>query len=702
MAKPLGEKHRTLDVLKSIQRAFSLHQQGRLKDAEKLYQAILASHPNHFDALHLLGVLRAQQGQLEMSAELISRALDKQRNSAEAHFNLGLTLSRLNRHAEAIDNYDKALLINPHYTEVLHSRGDALAELGCHQDALAAYDKALSIKPDLADVLYVRGSVLQKLSRYAEALASYDKALAIKPTYPEAFNNRGNTLQSLKRLTEAVESYDNALAIKPALTNALYNRGNALARLNRHEEAIADFSKALEVNRDYPYAIGNLAHSLAHICDWSNFESIKKRIVREVRSGKTSSFPFTFLSISDSPSDQFVCASNYVRDRYPMVMPPLWAGEQYEHNRIRVAYLSADFRDHAVAYLMAGLFERHDKTRFEITAVSFRPDSRGVMQKRLKNAVERFIDVRQENDLEVAKLLRELEIDVAVDLMGFTTDCRPRIFAYRAAPIQVNYLGFPGTTGAEYIDYVLADRFVVPEDQYPYYSEKVVYLPDCFQVNDSKRRIARRTPTRAEVGLPEDGFVFCCFNNTYKLTPEVFDIWMRLLHQVDRSVLWLLQPRAVTATNLRREAQARGVNPERLVFAPRVKVEHYLARYRLADLFLDTLPYNAGTTASDALWAGLPVLTRAGNTFAARMAGSLLHAVRLPELVTHTAADYEALAVGLATDRTRLDGIKEKLASNRQTTPLFDTDCFRRHIEAAYTAMWEISQRGEPPRAFAV
>lgn len=381
---------------------------------------------------------------------------------------------------------------------------------------------------------------------------------------------------------------------------------------------------------------------------------------------------------------------------------PLWNGQRYNHDKIRIAYLSADYYQHATAYLMAELFKRHDRSRFELFAISFGSENTSPMGQRLVKAFDRFIDVNQMSDLEVARQLRSMEIDIAVDLKGYTKNNRKQILAYRPAPIQVNYLGYPSTMGADFIDYILVDPFIVPPDQQPHFTEKLVHLPECYQVNDSKRIIANRTPLRQECGLPEQGFVFCCFNNSYKITPTFFDIWMRLLKAVPGSVLWLLSKNKLMEENLRREAQARGVNPERLVFSPQQKLPEHLARHRLADLFLDTLPCNAHTTASDALWAGLPVLTCAGKSFAARVAGSLLHAINLPELVTYNLEDYEGLALKLATQPDLLCQIKDKLKQNRLTTPLFDCDRFRQDIEAAYIEMWSILQGGEEPKAITV
>src|SRR5262249_26195466 len=438
-----------------------------------------------------------------------------------------------------------------------------------------------------------------------------------------------------------------------------------------------------------------------HVCDWRDFTSDCAHLVATVEGRKVASTPFSFVAIPAAPSVQRTCAELTTADFYP-ADNPIWRGERYAHQRIRVAYLSADFYDHATACLMAGLFERHDRSRFETFAISFSPDDGTAMLTRLKRSFDRFIDVRTRDDNDVATLVRELEIDIAVNLKGFTQGSRTRIFAKRSAPVQVSYLGFPGTMGASYIDYIIADRFLIPPDQRHGYTENVVYLPGSYQVNDRDRKIADRIVSRAEAGLPETGMVFCCFNNSFKITPDVFDVWMRLLREIDGSVLWLLQGNASAPANLRREAEARGVSGERLIFAVRAPLDDHLARHRLADLFLDTRHYNAHTTASDALWAGLPVLTCAGETFASRVAGSLLRAVGLPELVTHSLADYEALAFRLARDPEMLAGLTQKLARNRETYPLFDTARSTRHLEAALVTMWERHQRGEKPADFDV
>ena len=645
------------------------HQAGRLAEAEACYRQVLASHPGQPEASHLLGVLAHQAGRSGLAIELIGQAIKRNKRNPDFHSDLGIVLHAQGRFAEALASYDKALALKPGHAGALHNRGNPLLKLGRFEEALASYDKALALRPDFAEAYNGRGNALQKLARFEEAVASYDKALALKPGYAEALSNRGNALRELERFAEALECCERALALRPLFVDAVNNRGVVLQDMSRFDEALAAKARAL---------IANI--------------------------GKKGAFiqPFALLGYSGDPSLQLRCAKNFAAYMFPSLPRPVWTGETWRHDKIRIAYLSADFHEHATAYLMAELFERHDRSRFEITAVSFGIDDGSEMRKRLAAAFDRFADVRQKTDEEAAVLLRDLQIDVAIDLKGYTGDCRPGILAYRPAPIQVSYLGYPGTMGAPFIDYIIADGTVAPFEHQAFYTEKIVHLPHCYQVNDTKRVIAQRTPTRQEAGLPEEGFVFCCFNQSWKITPSVFGVWMRLLHAVDGSVLWLLRKSETKEHNLRNEAQARGIDPTRLVFARRLPPEDHLARHRLADLFLDTLPFNAHTTTSDALWAGLPVVTQQGEAFAGRVAASLLNAIGLPELIMQNSVDYEALALRLARDAALLEGYRQRLNANRLTYPLFDTDRFRRHIETAYLQMWETWQRGELPRSFKV
>jgi len=724
------------EVATTLQNAVALHQQGRLAEACALYEAILKADPKHFDARCLLGVVESQRMNFQAAVEHFSRALTLNPNSLPAHAsmgdalfalgrftdavasfdralaiepsraellnNRGNALLKLERREEALDSYDRSLAFKPGAAEVLCNRGNVLRELGRPEEALADYGASLSSKPDYAQALYHRGAALRDLQRHAQALAAYTAALAIKPDYAEALCDRGNTLLELNRHDEAIADYTRALTARPHFAEALYNRGIALSALGRHEPAARQFVQLLDIEPDFPNARGELFYSRLHCCNWTDYADDVQRIKRDTVAGRRSAAPFAFLSASDAPPDQLQCAKTYCKYRCVSPVSALWTGEHYRHDTLRVAYISADFYNHATTYLTAELFELHDKSRFETHAISLGPNRKDAMRARLEGTFSHFVDVCDRSDREVAGLLRDLEIDVAVDLKGYTQNCRPNILAFRPAPIQVNYLGYPGTMGAPFIDYILADRIVIPEGQRPFYSEKVVYLPDSYQPNDSKRRIGEVIASRREVGLPEARFVFCSFVAHYKIVPRVFDSWMSILAKVDGSVLWLLAGDEGTVGNLRRNAETRGISAERLVFAPRMTLAAHLARHRLADLFLDTLPINAHTTASDALWAGLPLVTCLGSGFAGRVSGSLLSALGLAELIAETREGYEALAVNLARDADRLAEIREKLARNRATHPLFDTVRLCRHIESAYETMSQRRQRGEPPVSFAV
>ena len=651
-----------------LQSAARAHQANNFAEAARLYGEVLRLNPRHFQALFALGAVYYQTGRFEDAQRLV----------------------------------EAAIRINPQIPEAFFTRGCALQRLNRIPEALACFDQALALRLDFADAQSNRGMCLMALNRNAQALDSLDLALALDTKNVGAWNNRGCALQNLGRHQEAIASFDTAIAHDSRSVQAFVNRGAALGALKRNAEAAADFQRALKIDPEFPYARGNLALYRMHACDWRDFESQKAALAARLNAGQHVVFPFINVALSHSMADQLQCARLWVAREAPPAPTPLWRGESYRHGKIRVAYVSADFHAHATAALMAGVFERHDRNRFELTALSFGRDDRSEMRARVMAAFDRFIDVREKSDVEIAKLIRELEIDIAVDLKGYTKEHRSGIFAHRPAPIQASYLGYPGTMGAPYFDYIIADPAVIPDEHRRYYTEQIAYLPDSYQCNDSARPIAGRVFTRHEAGLPETSFVFCCFNNNYKITPDIFALWMRLLGKVSGSVLWLLEDNRDAAHNLRREAQAHGIEANRIVFAPRLSGAEHLARHRLADLFLDTQPYGAHTTASDALWAGLPVLTARGPTFAARVAASLLHAAGMEELIAESLAAYEAMALRLAHDPDALAATKAKLARNRDICPLFDTTRFTRNLEAAYGSMWQRWQRGEPAKSFLV
>ncbi len=678
------------------------HQAGRLADAGACYRRVLAAQPDHADALHLLGVIAHQAGRHDLAVELISQAIKQNRQNAAYFCSLGVALNNQGKLDEAVTAYRQAIRIKPDLAEAHSNLGDTLRGQGKLEAAVAACSQAIRIKPDLAEAHFNLGNALHGQGKLNEALASYDRALSLRPDYVDALNNRGNVLGKLYRFDEALASYDRALSLRPDYADALYNRGNALKQLRRLDDALANYDRLLAIKADHAHAFSEAAHCVMRLCDWDRRTRFAMDLCAHVSGKKSIVAPFVFLGYSADPALQLQCAVNFIDNKIPSPLPPFWSGQTWRHDKLRVAYLSPDFRSHATAFLTAELLELHDRSRFEIIGVSFGVDDRSEMRKRLIAAFDEFHDVRGNSDKEVARLLNDRQVDIAVDLAGYTQDSRPGILAHRPVPIRVNYLGFPATMGADFIDYIIADAMVLPVEHQPYYTEKVVYLPDCYQVNDTKRKIAERTPVRQQMGLPEHAFVFCCFNNNWKITPEIFDIWMRLLHQVEGSVLWLFGDNEGAERSLRKETQRRGIDLSRLVFAGRLPPAEHLARHRLADLFLDTLPYSAHTTASDALWAGLPVLTCKGEAFAGRVATSLLHAVGIPELITSNREDYQTLALKLARDPALLAEIKAKLVRNRDACPLFNTERFARHIEAAYTTMWETWQRGEVPKSFSV
>ncbi len=675
--------------------------QGRNEDALSSYGQALVLDPENMEARVNRGDVLLDLGRHEAALADYDSVLVLSPDRRDVQIKRCRVLTALRRFEEALAGYDQALASRSDDPEALSDRGQVLGALKRHIDAIVSYDKALAIKPDSAKILNDRGVALGHLQQRTEALDSFDRAVACNPGFAEAHNNRGALLADMGRHDEALASYDRALAIKPDSPGFLNNRGGLFRLMGLYEQAAQDYSRLLELEPEFDQALGHKLHANIQVCNWKHYTADRQQLLRYVRDGKRV-LPFTVLVLSDSGAEQLQSARTYSAQKYPPTARPLWTGERYRHDRIRIAYLSADFYWHATALLMVELFERHDKGRFEVSAWSFGPDIRDGMRERLQKSFEQFHDVRGMSDIEVAGMLRAREIDIAVDLKGYSKGCRPAIFAQRAAPIQVNYLVYPGTMGADFIDYIIGDKDLIPEGDEVFYAEKVVHLPDSYQVNGARRVKSANIPGRADAGLPESGFVFCCFNGNYKITPDVFDIWMRLLDRVEGSVLWLLEGNVAASRNLRLEAEARGVRAERLIFAPRMSPSDHMARQALADLFLDTLPCNAHTTASDALWAGLPLLTCKGHAFPGRVAASLLRNIGLPELIADNFTDYEALAFKLATTPALLADIKSRLERNRTTHPLFDIDRYRRHIESAYVTMYERYQRGEPPQSFSV
>jgi len=654
-----------LDIAQVFAQGFALHQQGRLAEAAEHYRAVLRQAPRHFDALHLAGVAAHGLGD-DLSAEQQIR---------------------------------KALKLNPAYADAWSNLGQALAGQERWLDAIAAYKRAIALQPGHLAALFNRGSALLEVRRPDEALADFGRLVALSPSYAEAHNMRSFTLCRLDRPADAIAAANLALGFKPDFPEAYVNRASALRMTGRHGAAVRDLEQAFAIKPDFDYPFSLYAAEKAMICDWTDLARGKAETFAEIaRTIKyESATAWNMLAWSDEPAEISAMAQNTAArltrglDKARPLRPA-----RHADGRIRIGYVSSDLGDHPVGQLVSGMLELHDRSRFEIHGFAVQRRS-GPMADRLRSSFDHYHDFLKVSDEDAVRLMRKAGIDIAINLNGYTSGDRNRVFARRAAPVQVNFLGFAATMGADFMDYIVVDPVLAPPGSEGAYTEKLVRLPHSYMPSDTTRPISDRPMSRAEHGLPDDGFVFCSFVTNYKIMPDVFAAWMRLLAAVPGSVLWLRKGQDEARDNLRASAAAHGIDPDRLVFAGFADLADHFARYRLADLFLDTFPYGAHTTANDALWAGLPVLSMAGKCYHSRVAASLLHAVGLPELVTSSLAEYEALALALARDPARLGELTTRLREGGDASPLFDMPAWTRAMEAAYTEMARRARAGEAP-----
>ena len=747
-----------------LQQAYALQQQGRLADAQRLYDQFLRAEPRHAQALQLAGICAMQAGAPARAEPLLRKAARLAPDDAvllinlaacctalgrhgdalaaaeqalaldpslpQAHANRGNALRRLGRAAEALVAMDRAIALRPGLAQAHSNRGGVLHDLGRLEEALLAFDGALALQPDLAEAQLNRGQALRLLGRIDEALASLDRAIAlnprdaeahaarglalhaqgrwpdaltaldaalrINPRHAEALRHLGATLSALGRPAEALSAIDRAIALEPKALAGHYIRANALLELGRLPDAIAACRRVLALQPGHHFIRGRIAHVMLRMARWDGLAEEFDGVIQDIQAGIPAAPPLDLMGIT---TDRLLLRQGMEAFTTALAPPPPLAAPPFQDalGPLRIGYFSSDLHNHAVAGLMAGVFEAHDRARVQVTAYSFGGVSAHAQRRRIIAGVDRFVDVTAEDPASIARRARADGTAIAVDLNGYTQGCRHAIFACRAAPLQVNYLGFPGTMGAHFMDYIIADATTIPAGAEDGYTEAVIRLPHCYQANDAAREIAAETPTRTALGLPEDAVVLCCHNNGWKITPEVFAIWLRVLRAVPRAVLWLLEDNAWVAGNLRRAATASGIDAGRLHFASRVPPAEYMARFRAAELFLDTLPYNGGATASDALRAGLPVVTRLGDAFAGRMAASLLGNLGLTELVTGSADEYEALIVALARDDGRRAMLRARLSEAASTAAVFDTARFTRKLEAAFLAMHERRLAGLAP-----
>jgi predicted O-linked N-acetylglucosamine transferase (SPINDLY family) len=682
---------------------------GKYEVAISSWQKFIAISPLDVDAHVRLGNCFKKIGRLELALDSYARAIRLNPDYADCHYLMANTQVEIGNFEGAVERYNFAIELKPDFPAAYNNRGNALRELGRIDEAISSFRRAIELQPEYCAAYGNLGVAFLDKRSLDDALVCFDKAIQIDPLGVDFYNNRATALYELDRIEAAIDDFRRAIEIEPGHLSAYRNLANALLQIGRLEEALVCFSAVIRINPQADFVVGIIRHIKMRICDWTNFESDREALELKILNSERAVMPWISIGLTESPRLQFLAAKLYSPERLSDELPfdggalkqrlqaPPGSG-----SRVKIGYYSADFHDHATSHLIADTLEYHDKNLFEILLFSFGPILEDGMQTRLATTVDQFFDVRQKSDSEIAAFSRDLAVDVAVDLKGYTQHSRPGIFAARCAPIQVGFLGYPGTMGAKFIDYIFADRVLIPDGLASFYSEKVVRLPGSYQPNDSRRTISNRQFSRLEFGLPEGGFVFCCFNNNYKILPETFDLWMRIILKVEGSVLWLLGDNPSAIRNLYNEAESRGVSKSRIVFAERAPHDIHLARHRLADLYLDTFPCNAHTSASDSLWAGLPLITRVGETFASRVAASLLSVLGLQELIAETKDDYFSLAITFATDVSRLNAIRERLEANKRRSPLFNARLFARNLEAAYRAMNSMYLTGRSPSHFDV
>lgn len=639
--------------------AEAFYEKNELDSAKKLLAEISEAMPNDHQAFRLLGFIAGRQNDFVKAAEYLSRATAVQPDFIEGWYYLGKSLHEIERFDEAVKSFDTAIRLYPDFFEALHDKARALCSL----------------------------------RRLNEAIQAFEIAYKLNPNSAELWTNLGWVFVQQRQFDKVIICCNQVLRLQANDAMALRTKGDAFFHLQQYAQAVSEYEKVLRVDPDFEEARGSLLYAKLMAGDWSDLEYHYELLKTSIHNGKKCATPFVMAILSNSPQEQSLVTTRYTTDLYPPAKMAVHKGKQ--HERIRLAYLSSDYHQHATAFLMLELFKKHDRKRFDVIAISYGPNDDSQTRQELNASFDDFIDVQGKSDRQIAELLSELKIDIAIDLKGYTDDGRPGIFTYCATPIQVSYLGYPGTLGAEYFDYLIADKFLIPDDEEALYSESIVFLPDSYQVNGRNREVRQPLPSRADCGLPERGFVFCSFNNTYKNNPAVFSIWMSLLKRVDDSVLWLLTKAGGFEDNIRNEALKRGVDPKRIIFAKNMPLPEHLARVAQADLFLDSLPCNAHTTASDALWVNVPVVTCVGSTFAGRVGQSVLNAIGMPELVTYSLPEYEKLAFDLATNPDAIVAAREKLRQKIKTSPLFDAERFASHLEWAYEEMWQRFERGE-------
>ena len=677
------------EIHSNLVRAFDLLKKNDFINAKLIYENILAVEKKNFDALFFLGVILINFKNYKKAIDLLEQVVLIKPDFADAYNNIGICLEKLNNLDGAIKNYNLAINNRPNFAEAHNNIGVVFQKLRNFDQAILQYKKAISYKNLYLEAYINLANLFKEIKQFEEAIKNYDLAINLNPKLAEVYNNKGNALKEIRNFEEAIKNYNLAINLNPNFAEAYFNVATALQDIKNFEKAVLYFEKALLLDEEIPFCKGYLLHAKMLCCNWSGLNELYNEIYNDVEKNRYSATPFGYQGICDDESNLQKCAQLYSSKRFPEIKNNLFSKKISKNKKIKIGYLCGEFREQATSILMTEVWEKHNKEDFEIVAFDSGWDDKSLRRNRIINAFDKFIDISKVSDLDAAKLIYKEQIDILINLNGFFGTGRPVVFSYRPAGIQINYLGFPGTIGSKYIDYILCDQTVVPLESKKFYNEKIIYLPNSYQANDTKRNISNKKFLREELSLPKESFVFCCFNNNYKITPNMFDVWIRLLKKIDNSVLWLIDGNSEATENLKKEAKIRNIDVSRLIFAKRMKLEDHLARHKNADLFLDTLPYNAHTTASDSLWAGLPVLTCLGKAFPGRVAASLLKSLDLPELITYSENEYISKAEELALNPEKLMLIKNKLETNKFSQPLFNTELFCRSLENAFKIIFE-------------
>jgi len=677
------------EIHSNLIRALDLLKKNDFINAKLIYENILAVDKKNSDALFFLSVILIKFKNYKKAGDLLEQVVSIKPSFADAYNNLGICLEKLNDLDGAKKNYNLAIDNRPNFAEAYNNIGVVFQKLRNFDQAILQYKKAISYKNLYLDAYINLANLFKEIKQFEEAIKNYDLAINLNPNLAEVYNNKGNALKEIRKFEEAIKNYDLAINLSPNFAEAYFNAATALQDIKNFEKAVLYFEKALLLDKEIPFCKGYLLHAKMLCCNWSGLNELYKEIYNDVEKNRFSATPFGYQAICDDESNLQKCAQLYSSKRFPEIKNNLFSKKISKNKKIKIGYLCGEFREQATSILMTEVWEKHNKEDFEIIAFDSGWDDKSLRRNRIIKAFDKFIDISKVSDFDAAKLIYKEQIDILINLNGFFGTGRPVVFSYRPAGIQINYLGFPGTIGSKYIDYILCDKTVVPLESKKFYNEKIIYFPDSYQANDTKRNISDKKFLREELSLPKKSFVFCCFNNNYKITPNMFDVWARLLKKIDNSVLWLIEGNSEATENLKKEAKIRNIDASRLIFAKRMKLEDHLARHKNADLFLDTLPYNAHTTASDSLWAGLPVLTCLGKAFPGRVAASLLRSLDLPELITYSENEYVAKAEELALNPERLRVIKNKLDTNKFSQPLFNAELFCRSVESAFKIIFE-------------